>query len=207
MSEPSENMTRDLNYLLNRPRSSSGGAAEAKCTTCAKVEGECRCPEPTFLVFDYPAAARSLMTSLAEFCDDSLPPSEQIAEAGRRARREIESLRARLSFPAVPHAASPAAGPGAPSGEKPSERIACGASHPDPEVEARLVALREAENAPPDTAGCGRRGVWTYMYRCVECGVAEVVGGSEDYGVPDPERIHTIDDGDYQGTLVFVIAA
>lgn len=24
---------------------------------------------------------------------------------------------------------------------------------------------------------------------------------------PDPERIHTIDDGEYQGTLVFVIAA
>lgn len=25
------------------------------------------------------------------------------------------------------------------------------------------------------------------------------------YSVPDPERIHVIDDGDYQGTLVFVI--
>ena len=25
-------------------------------------------------------------------------------------------------------------------------------------------------------------------------------------GQPDPERIHTIDDGDYQGTLVYVIA-
>ena len=44
-------------------------------------------------------------------------------------------------------------------------------------------------------------------YAAIVKAVAEVVGGSEDYGVPDPERIHTIDDGDYQGTLVFVIAA
>jgi len=28
-----------------------------------------------------------------------------------------------------------------------------------------------------------------------------------DYERPDPERVHQIDDGDYQGTLVFVIAA
>ncbi|HSH24992.1 MAG TPA: hypothetical protein VLA13_05585, partial [Massilibacterium sp.] len=29
----------------------------------------------------------------------------------------------------------------------------------------------------------------------------------DDYsGTPDPERIHSIDDGDYEGTLVFVIA-
>ena len=27
------------------------------------------------------------------------------------------------------------------------------------------------------------------------------------YGSPDPERIHVIDDGHYQGTLLFVIAA
>ena len=40
--------------------------------------------------------------------------------------------------------------------------------------------------------------------------VASVIGGedSDDYGnSPDPERIHQIDDGDYQGTLVFVIGA
>lgn len=30
---------------------------------------------------------------------------------------------------------------------------------------------------------------------------------NEDYRTPDPERIHVIDDGDYQGTLVFVIGA
>lgn len=30
----------------------------------------------------------------------------------------------------------------------------------------------------------------------------------DEYGeTPDPERIHVIDDGDYQGTLLFVIAA
>jgi hypothetical protein len=29
----------------------------------------------------------------------------------------------------------------------------------------------------------------------------------DEYGRPDPTRIHQIDDGDYQGTLVFVIAA
>ena len=30
---------------------------------------------------------------------------------------------------------------------------------------------------------------------------------SSDYSVPDPDRIHQIDDGDYQGTLLFVIGA
>ena len=30
---------------------------------------------------------------------------------------------------------------------------------------------------------------------------------SDDYGSIDPKRIHTIDDGDYQGTLLFVIGA
>lgn len=30
--------------------------------------------------------------------------------------------------------------------------------------------------------------------------------GESEYDFPDPERIHTIDDGHYQGTLVFVIA-
>jgi hypothetical protein len=28
-----------------------------------------------------------------------------------------------------------------------------------------------------------------------------------EYSHPDPDRIHEIDDGDYQGTLVFVVAA
>ena len=35
----------------------------------------------------------------------------------------------------------------------------------------------------------------------------ETITNEDDYsGAPDPERIHSIDDGDYQGTLVFVIA-
>lgn len=34
----------------------------------------------------------------------------------------------------------------------------------------------------------------------------ETITDEDEYcGVPDPERIHCIDDGDYQGTLVFVI--
>ena len=37
--------------------------------------------------------------------------------------------------------------------------------------------------------------------------VVEIINPDGDYGLPDPKRIHRIDDGDYQGTLVFVIAA
>ena len=36
--------------------------------------------------------------------------------------------------------------------------------------------------------------------------VVRVLVDDEEYETPDPERIHSIDDGDYQGTLVFVIA-
>jgi len=36
--------------------------------------------------------------------------------------------------------------------------------------------------------------------------VVEAISDSEDYGSPDPTRIHAIDDGDYQGTLLYVIA-
>ena len=32
-------------------------------------------------------------------------------------------------------------------------------------------------------------------------------GLESGYGAPDPTRIHEIDDGDYQGTLLYVIAA
>jgi hypothetical protein len=32
-------------------------------------------------------------------------------------------------------------------------------------------------------------------------------GGPDDYGAPDPQRIHVIDDGDYQGTKLYVIGA
>ncbi len=40
--------------------------------------------------------------------------------------------------------------------------------------------------------------------------IETISNGEAEYGDrewPDPERIHSIDDGDYQGTLVFVIAA
>jgi hypothetical protein len=37
--------------------------------------------------------------------------------------------------------------------------------------------------------------------------VVSVIGGENAYGEPDATRIHQIDDGDYQGTLLFVIAA
>lgn len=50
------------------------------------------------------------------------------------------------------------------------ERVACGATHPDPEIEERFVALRANEKAPSGFDGCGRAGVWTFMFRCVECG-------------------------------------
>jgi len=36
--------------------------------------------------------------------------------------------------------------------------------------------------------------------------VISVLSDEDDFCTPDPERIHTIDDGHYQGTLVFVIA-
>jgi len=44
-------------------------------------------------------------------------------------------------------------------------------------------------------------------YKTIVKAVVGVLGADSDYGVPDPERIHVIDDGDYQGTLLFVIAA
>lgn len=47
-------------------------------------------------------------------------------------------------------------------------------------------------------------------YRNVVEAVIEVLHGVEDPGdwfSPDPKRIHEIDDGDYQGTLLYLIAA
>lgn len=37
--------------------------------------------------------------------------------------------------------------------------------------------------------------------------VIEAINPDDDYGLPSPKRVHKIDDGDYQGTLVFVIGA
>ena len=44
-------------------------------------------------------------------------------------------------------------------------------------------------------------------YKDIVKAVVNVLGSDSGHGVPDPERIHMIDDGDYQGTLLFVIAA
>lgn len=44
-------------------------------------------------------------------------------------------------------------------------------------------------------------------YKEVMRAVVETIRDPEEYDTPDPERIHEIDDGDYQGTLVYVIGA
>ena len=44
-------------------------------------------------------------------------------------------------------------------------------------------------------------------YKDIVKAVVKAVGAGSEYDVPDPERIHVIDDGDCQGTLLFVIAA
>jgi hypothetical protein len=43
-------------------------------------------------------------------------------------------------------------------------------------------------------------------YRSLVTDVIKVIA-ADDYDAPDPERIHEIDDGDYQGTLLYVIGA
>ena len=44
-------------------------------------------------------------------------------------------------------------------------------------------------------------------YKAIVKSVVTVLNNGEDYGAPDPKRIHELDDGDYQGTMVYVIAA
>lgn len=45
-------------------------------------------------------------------------------------------------------------------------------------------------------------------YKAVIAAVVQMLhDASDEYTKPDPERIHEIDDGDYQGTLVYVIGA
>ncbi len=49
--------------------------------------------------------------------------------------------------------------------------IACGASHPDPDTERRIEAVRAADGHPTGPmGGCGLPMHWTYAYRCTECG-------------------------------------
>lgn len=44
-------------------------------------------------------------------------------------------------------------------------------------------------------------------YKDIVKAVIEAVQGSSEYDAPSPDRIHVIDDGDYQGTLVYVVGA
>ena len=44
-------------------------------------------------------------------------------------------------------------------------------------------------------------------YKAIVKLVIETITREDEYDDPDPERIHEIDDGDYQGTLVYVIGA
>jgi len=42
-------------------------------------------------------------------------------------------------------------------------------------------------------------------YKDIVTAVARLLANGDEWHTPDPERVHQIDDGDYQGTLVFVI--
>lgn len=44
-------------------------------------------------------------------------------------------------------------------------------------------------------------------YKAIVVAVVGILGEADEYSKPDPERIHEIDDGDYQGTLIYVIGA
>jgi len=44
-------------------------------------------------------------------------------------------------------------------------------------------------------------------YEAIVKKVIEVIANNDDYDTPDKDRIHRIDDGDYQGTILFIIAA
>ena len=44
-------------------------------------------------------------------------------------------------------------------------------------------------------------------YEAIVRNVVELLHDEDEYNSIDPKRIHVIDDGDYQGTLVFVIAS
>lgn len=49
---------------------------------------------------------------------------------------------------------------------------------------------------------------WDISYKDIVREVISILADEDNYGYePDPNRIHQIDDGDYQGTLLFVIAA
>lgn len=53
------------------------------------------------------------------------------------------------------------------------ERVICGTFHPDLDMHRRCMVLagyaQEDADSYDDT-GCGRSILWTFAYRCVECG-------------------------------------
>lgn len=55
-------------------------------------------------------------------------------------------------------------------------------------------------------AGYEKYGWWEIEYRDIVREVIATIGDDDMYGDPDPDRVHEIDDGHYQGTLVYVIA-
>ena len=60
--------------------------------------------------------------------------------------------------------------------------------------EANKAAVRAAfADAPPED------------YAAIVKAVIRAINPDYDYSLPDPNRVHQIDGGDYQGTLVFVI--
>lgn len=44
-------------------------------------------------------------------------------------------------------------------------------------------------------------------YKAIVAAVVGILGEADEYSKPDQTRIYEIDDGDYQGTLVYVIGA
>lgn len=87
-----ETGTPDIEKLLDEVRFEMDGAAEEARTAIESYVASLLSDRA--LKDDYAAAARSIALNLAEFCDDSLAYPEMIAEASRRARTELESLRA-----------------------------------------------------------------------------------------------------------------
>jgi len=67
--------------------------------------------------------------------------------------------------------------------------------------EERKGILRAAFSAKPCI------GEWKELVALVVREVLEVDESSPSVPSPDPQRIHEIDDGDYQGTLVYVIGS
>lgn len=58
-----------------------------------------------------------------------------------------------------------------------------------------------------DTLRAGFSATHPDDYKDIVEAVIRAVSDDVKYDSPDPSRIHVIDDGDYQGTLVYVIAA